>query len=134
MADLLECLIQIKALGEALAGPSCGPSEQSADGERARVWERMADAERRYANALGTRRAGGPPPARSQEGAAVASVVFASLRRANLERLDRCTAAQLSGKVDWPGRPSTTVADLVAIMLAHDAAVLAVLRQRGSKR
>jgi hypothetical protein len=48
--------------------------------------------------------------------------------------LDRCTAAQLSGLVDWPGRPSTTVADLVAIMLAHDTALLAVLRQRGSKR
>ncbi len=134
MADLLECLIQIKALGEALAGPSCDSSGESADGELARVWERMADAERRYANALGTRLAGGPPPARSQEGAAAASVVFASLRRANLEMLDRCTAAQLSALVDWPGRPSTTVADLVAIMLAHDTALLAVLRQRGSKR
>jgi hypothetical protein len=134
MADLLECLIQIKALGEALAGSSCDSAGESADGELARVWERMADAERRYANALGTRLAGGPPPARSQEGAAAASVVFASLRRANLEMLDRCTAAQLSGLVDWPGRPSTTVADLVAIMLAHDTALLAVLRQRGSKR
>jgi len=134
MADLLECLIQIKALGEALAGPACDSAGESADGEPARVWKRMADAERRYAKALGTRLAGGPPPARSQEGAVAASVVFASLRRANLDMLDRCTAAQLSGLVDWPGRPSTTVADLVAIMLAHDTALLAVFRQRGSTR
>jgi len=52
------------------------------------------------------------------------------LRRANLAMLDGCRAAQLSGLVEWQGRPSTTVADLVAIMLAHDAEALGHLRGR----
>jgi hypothetical protein len=43
--------------------------------------------------------------------------------------LDRCTAADLAGVVAWSGRPSTSVADLVAIMLANDTEALGELRR-----
>jgi hypothetical protein len=35
----------------------------------------------------------------------------------------------LAGPIIWPGRRSTTVADLVAIMLAHDTENLGGLRR-----
>lgn len=128
MADLLECLIQIAALRDALemvtdracAGipPGLGPVTVS--------WPRLADAERRFAAALGAAGAGTASSCGGPEGARRA---FVALRRANLARLDGCTAAQLGGLVTWPGRPSTTVADLVAIMLANDTEALCELRR-----
>jgi hypothetical protein len=130
MADLLECVIQIKALREPLAAipemvpgpiparnlPEMGPDTMPG------LWERMADAERRYALALGA------DIVHSGENAPAARADFAALRRANLAKLDRCTAPDLASFVEWPGRPSTTVADLVAIMLAHDTEVLGAVR------
>jgi len=132
MADLLECVIQIKALRETLAlaeteTPSiagAGP----ADAEAAPVWPRMADAERRYAEALGTEAGVRPAGATESGDSARARAAFAAGRRANLAMLGDCSAAQLGGPVEWPGRPSTTVADLVAIMLANDTEVLGGLR------
>lgn len=85
----------------------------------------MADAERCYAEALGTGIAGGIAPALPDAGQAG----FVASRGANLAMLDRCTAAELAGFVAWPGRPSTTVADLVAIMLANDTEALGELRR-----
>ena len=133
MADLLECLIQIKALREALGlgtraidggtSPEMGPVTIS------EVWQRMAEAERRYAMALGTAIAGGAEADRSDDGPAAERDRFVTWRRANLAMLDRCTAAELAGFVAWPGRPSTTVADLVAIMLANDTEALGELRR-----
>jgi len=129
MADLLECVIQIKALGEALEMVTLPNSARhSPETERATisgVWRRMADAERRYARALGAAGAAAP----SGEGPDDARGVFVALRRSNLARLDGCTAAQLNGPVEWPGRPSTTVADLVAVMLANDTEALGGLRR-----
>ena len=82
----------------------------------------MAEAERRYAVALGTAFAGGA-------NAAAGCGEFVAMRRANLAMLDRCTAAELAGVVAWPGRPSTTVADVVAIMLAYDTEALGERRR-----
>jgi hypothetical protein len=127
MADLLECLIQINALRHALEGVASLRGEAPPENEARRVWSRMADAERRYAAALGA-----APGERSSSGgdAGEARRAFAALRQANLALLERCTASQLAAEVDWPGRRSTTVADLVAIMLAHDTEALGHLRGR----
>jgi hypothetical protein len=126
MADVLECIIQIKALREALrVGARAidgGTSPDMRPVTMSEVWQPMAEAERRYAVALGRAIAGGA--AQPESGS------FVEIRRANLAMLDRCTAAELSGLVEWPGRPSTTVADLVAIMLASDTEALGGLRRR----
>lgn len=127
MADLLECLIQVKALREALDGIASQSGDAPAAAEELGVWNRMADAERRYAAALGESAAEAASPELESGDAQRA---FALLRRANLARLGRCTASELAAEVEWPGRRSTTVADLVAIMLAHDTDVLCELRRR----
>jgi len=133
MADLLECLIQIKALREALGlgtrAIDGGTSPEMGPGTISEVWQRMAEAERRYAMALGTAIAGGAEPAPADDGPGANRDRFVTWRRANLAMLDRCTAADLAGFVAWPGRPSPTVADLVAIMLANDTEALGELRR-----
>jgi hypothetical protein len=125
MADLLECLIQIKALWETIDKAA----RLAAPGGVDAWWGALADAERRYAATLraaapALRRDSPPPPAGVSE-----RDEFVRLRRANLALLGRCTAAQLAGPVDWPGRRGTTVADLVAIMLAADTVALGELRR-----
>ena len=125
MADLLECLIQVKALRETLVLAETGTAEKAP----VPVWQRLAEAERRYALALegvGPLRPKLTPSAQAPAGSLAE---FVRLRRANLAMLDGYRAAQLSGLVDWPGRPSTTVADLVAIMLANDTEVLGEWRR-----
>jgi hypothetical protein len=132
MADLLECLIQIKALGESLdmvtRSMSAGSSPETEGVTRSGVWRRMAEAERHYAIALGAEAEVQPKIAAEDSGTASAKTEFVAQRRANLSVLSRCTAAQLAGIVEWPGRRSTTVADLVAVMLANDTEVLGELR------
>ena len=133
MADLLECVIQIKALGATLEMASLSVSAGSSPGMEnvsiSAAWRRMADAERRYAQALGMEAGSRRGVASEPEGAAGAREAFLEQRRANLAMLEGCTAARLAGSVEWPGRPSTTVADLVAIMLAADTEVLGDLRR-----
>jgi hypothetical protein len=129
LADLLECVIQIKALRVTLAlaeteTPSSSGGEP-AHIERVQVWQAMCEEERRYAVALGTIVAGGAAPTPPDAGPAG----FVALRRANLAILDCSTADQVAGFVEWPGRPSTTVADLVALMLANDTEVLGEVRR-----
>ena len=51
---------------------------------------------------------------------AAAIARFRSRRLANLERLERCSAADLARAALIPPRGKTTVADLVAMMLAND--------------
>jgi hypothetical protein len=118
MADLLECVIQIKALRETLHRVTA----LSSGATRGGLWEQLAETERRYAVALGTAIAGCADAAAGGE-------EFVAMRRANLAVLGDCGAAQLAGPVAWPGRRSTTVADLVAIMLANDTEVLGDLRR-----
>ena len=133
MADLLECLIQIKALGESLEmvtlSISARMSPEMESVTISEVWRRMAEAERHYANALGTQRGARVEIAALHERGAVAREEFVAHRRSNLATLNCCTAAQLAGSIEWPGRPSTTVADLVAIMLANDTEVLGEVRR-----
>jgi hypothetical protein len=134
MADLLECLIQIKALGEApglaALAPSAGDSTEGARTGVSGLWRSMAEAERRYATALGGVTTAGKAASDATGGRQASHrEAFIAQRRANLVLLQHCTGAQLAGFVEWPGRPSTTVADLVAIMLAHDTERLAVLRR-----
>jgi len=128
MADLLECVIQIKALGETLERITRLIPGEDESGALAQ----LAGAERRYALALGTDGTARPGAASSAEVAADTRVEFVVRRRANLARLEGCTAAELAGFVAWPGRRSTTVADLVAIMLANDTEILGEVRRTGS--
>lgn len=141
MADLLECLIQIKALEESIARLArlVGASAATDRPCVLALLARLVESERRYAIVrLVTRSATAPgrPRAEAHPGmdarrtspTAVDSVEeFVALRRANLEGLRACTAADLASFVDWPGRTHTTVADLVAIMLSSDTDVLGQL-------
>lgn len=124
MADLLECVIQIKALEasvsrlEQLAG-----RPGAADDPRVEALaRRLLEAEQRCVSVWrsGTHTRSTVTPSAVDE--------FIALRRAHLTVLQSCTAADLAGPVDWPGRGRTTVADLVAIMLANDTEVLGELR------
>jgi hypothetical protein len=126
VADLLECVIQIKALEASiarlrhLAGTVAVTNHPRFDA----LLAQLVDAERRVARAWqATHRSAAH---RNHSGSD--SDEFIALRRANLEVLQVCTAADLASRVTWPGRGHTTVADLVAIMLAHDTEVLGELR------
>jgi len=137
MADLLECLIQIKALAETLeiaAGTRAASGRAVAETERVPIWQRLADAERRYAAALGLDAHAQPAAATDAAGELTARAAFAARRRAILAFLNRCTASQLADRIEWPGRRSTTVADLVAIMLANDTERLGERRQADLRR
>ena len=117
MADLLECLIQLKALEHSIARlerfETATPASRRADVDA--VLDRLLEAERAYADALpGSRR----PP--QTEATAPRVGRFAAARRATLGVLQRHSAEELGSAVRWPGRPLTSTADLIAIMLAHD--------------
>ncbi len=132
MADLLECLIQIKALRETLdmvTDPVSAERPAKTGLVTVSTWRRMAEAERSYAQALGMDAVGPPRVTPAAGEAAEAMEVFLALRRSNLALLGSCTASQLAAPVAWAGRPATTVADLVAIMLASDTERLAGHRQ-----
>jgi hypothetical protein len=162
VADLLECLIQIKGLrettrrlvravreGPATPGDSDRPARRSVDLDRL-----LAD-ERGFADFLTATvpRGGGPlmpcgwvpvpHPAPdlvrdSETGpgpdAGHDAAAFMVLRSTNLDLLDRCSAQDLARKGDYPGRGSTAVADLVAIMLARDTEALGACRAWNSAR
>ena len=135
MADLLECLIQIKALRETLTMVTGRIVAERPAGIRpvaASTWRQMAEAERSYAQALGTDAIGPLRASPASGDAAEAMEVFLALRQANLTLLGSCTASQLAAPVAWAGRPATTVADLVAIMLASDTEGLGELRRARS--
>jgi hypothetical protein len=117
MADLLECLIQIKALEQSIGRierivPAIPPGSRA--GADALV-AGLIEAERACA------RVGLGRETVNAAGASAPAVdVFIAERRANLAVLQASTAADLGRHIDWPGRPGTTLADLVAIMLAND--------------
>lgn len=142
MADLLECVIQIKALEWSIGRLEriVRASASAGGGEVEVSLAQLVEAERRFSTA---RQAVGPtPPSRGDHslrpGPAIALDEWVALRRANLERFGACTAAELGAPVAWPGRSDLTLADLVAIMLAHDTDVMGRLefahRQRPSGR
>jgi len=128
VADLLECVIQIKALAhtrdrllQVLAALVPGSAEARS---AAPLIQELVAAERRYAEAL---RPGTAACVAPTDGPAAISQ-FGALRTATLETLAACSGDQLAAAVTWPGRPRTTVADLVAVMLAHDTDVIGEVR------
>jgi hypothetical protein len=126
VADLLECLIQLKALGhsidrlERFAAVVPAAVRPKADA----ILDRLLEAEQAYAEALG-----GRGLVRPTATAVTRVATFAAARRATFDRLQGYSAEQLGRPVDWPGRPATSVADLVAIMLAHDTELIGELRR-----
>jgi hypothetical protein len=142
VADLLECLIQVKGVSDTprrlavRAADVCANASSPADAER-RVREvagQLAAAEVVYRDCLsmmltverpalpalpGTRAA----PA-AELSAEEARAVFAARRADTVQVLEQCSAAQLNRIGIEPARGPMTVADLVALMLAHDTDAL----------
>jgi hypothetical protein len=137
VADLLECLIQIKGVADTprrLALRLAAQPQGDVTRRRgARVARWMAEAEPGFARCLDLMlaedraelpelpRVGmlalvgeqGPDPLDWQ-------AAFAAARAQTVEVLDRCSAEQLGRIGLEPSRGPMTVADLVALMLAHD--------------
>jgi hypothetical protein len=139
VADLLECVIQIKGvadtprrLGLRLAS-GIRPADGADDGRAARVARRMAEAELCFARCLTLMLADERPPVpalprfEAIERHAGTSMVeadwqgtFARRRAETVAVLEQCSAKQLGRIGLEPSRGPMTVADLVALMLAHD--------------
>ena len=126
MADLLECLIQIKALEHSIARLEhfAGQAPEALRPGVNAVLDRLLDAESAYAVAV---RMASPAP--SVASSADRLDRFTGARRAILATLQQYSAADLGRAVDWPGRPGTSVADLVAIMLALDTELIGEIRR-----
>jgi hypothetical protein len=144
VADLLECLIQIKGLADTprrlvqrAAEFAATPSfEAVAAVGGIEVARRLLAAETRFRRALSLMLTCDRPelevmPGDSPSDAELARGVpgdsfdacqsaFADQRAATLRLLDACSAHQLNRKGIDPLRGPITVADLVAAMLAHD--------------
>jgi hypothetical protein len=134
VADLLECVIQMKGLAdtprrlsqrvaEALAAsPSNGTIARSVAAE-------LAAAEPRFRACLDLMLAGDRPrlpvaaggrPSDAAESIGELEQRFARARQDSVAVLERCSARDLNRVGVDPSRGSMTVADLVAVMLAHD--------------
>jgi uncharacterized damage-inducible protein DinB len=153
MADLLECLVQIRALKETprriaklLAG---APEEAWRRRPAASVWApvevlgHLADVELLNGVRVRLMLTGAEPglPLFDQEALAARARYlewqpqyafdrFTTRRAETLELLDRCSAADLERTGVHPRRRRVTVADLVALMLAHDTAHVGQMRER----
>jgi len=112
MADLLECVIQIKALGEALEMVTLPNSDPAFTGtERATIsgvwrgWQTPSGATRgRWARAA--------PPRFRRRTRRRARRVFVALRRSNLARLDGCNRLPSStDRFEWPAGHRRRFAD-----------------------
>jgi uncharacterized damage-inducible protein DinB len=153
VADLLEALLQIKALAETPArvarllestdarlwAARRGPAERAP----VEILAHLADAEEVFLQSIrlvldGERpsipaiRRGEPgTPSRSAERApALESNRFGMRRRETVDLLSSCSAAQLERIGVHPIRKLVNVADIVAIMLAHDTDHLGQMTQR----
>jgi hypothetical protein len=150
VADLLECLIQIKGVADtprrldvrlSVAAWSAGTEADA--GRRMRVVGRMAAAEECFARCLtlmlSRDRAMLPalPTFVADDGTAGAATVnpgwpeeFTTRRAQTVAVLERCSADQLNRVGLEPSRGPMTVADLVATMLAHDTDCLGAIQPR----
>jgi uncharacterized damage-inducible protein DinB len=153
MADLLECLAQIRALAE--TAPRLAALVGAADDERwharpeTAVWApvevlaHLADFELIYAARLRAMLTMERPQLQAIDPAALSRVAgyidwpvalalerFRTRRRDTLDLLRRCSAAGLERTGIHPRRGSIDVADLVAGMLAHDTSHVGQIRQR----
>ena len=153
MADLLECLLQIKGLQETagrIAGlvstvdaarwaePPAGGGTISAS----QLLARLAEIESLHAGSLRAMLALPAPALPRLEPAAAAGDAqqdtrppaqalerFLANRRENLDILDRCSAEDLSRTGPGPNGRAISVADLVAFMLANDVETTGEIRR-----
>jgi len=153
MADLLECLIQIKGLRD-----TCTRLEEMLQRHPMRLWlqrprvqkwtpaeivAHMADAELFFGVCVRLMLTGehaflpafeqGRLAARarySEWPPLLAPARFRTRREETLELLEMCSADDLARTGEHPRRGLITVADLVAIMLAHDTEHLGQARER----
>lgn len=153
MADLLECLIQIKGLRESPARLEAFLKIDDGTAWRHRpapgVWApvevaaHLADAEMLFGLRLRQMLTATDPVLPGLNGAALAARSgylewppllaagrFTVRRAETLELLDTCTAHDLERKGRHSHRGFISIADLVAVMLAHDTTHLGQIRQR----
>ncbi len=141
MADLLECLIQVRALAEtaprlarflrlypegAWYAAGVGHGRPAAA-----LLASLVVRERGFAAALRAVRADGAEDLEGTfSGASPATLVatFTELRTATLALLARCTAEELARPLPGGGARPSTVADLVAAAVAADTETLAQIR------
>lgn len=143
MADLLECVLQVKGLHETverlrtLAGNTAAEQWDGRPGEGPGARELLARlAELELVHGAGLRlilcAPGAVLPAVNEEALLELARLrqwttgeafdrFAARRRDNLDILDRCSAADFARHGVHPTRRETSIADLVALMLAADA-------------
>jgi hypothetical protein len=146
MADLLECLIQMKALADtprrlAQRLPAHGPDAAPA----VPVLKGLIEYEAWLLGCVevGVASAGALVAAEPRDGASSVPggdespsallARFGMLREVTVARLDTLTAAQLAARVFVSGRGPTTVADLVALALAHDTDGIARIVRASSR-
>jgi hypothetical protein len=145
MADLLECLLQIKGLDGTIARLAAlvtGTPEDRWTDDATALLRALGEAEVLYGAGIRLMlvQSGARLPAADREALAalgarvpstphVALARFTTRRRDNLELLDACTAADLSRTGVHPTRRSMTLADLIAVMLASDVEAVGEIRQ-----
>jgi hypothetical protein len=137
MADLLECLLQIKGLRETLPRLNAMLAQPAGAGVHNEMRARLAEMLRAEAGwqhflraALpvdSTRLLECPEPAGSTSDDLPAC--FGRARRSTLALLDACTATELAATATLRGRHRVSVADLVATMLSVDTEHLGEMRR-----
>ena len=143
MADLLECVIQIKALADTPRRLALRLREAGARGPTDAIpvlrglvayeaW--LQDSLEAGLSVADARTRAEPAPIVSSDAGDLGRdpgeglmAQFASLRGATVRRLDSLDAAQLSARVLVDGRGPATIADLVALALAHDTDGIAII-------
>lgn len=153
MADLLECVIQIKGLADTPRRLVETAARVPEDRWRLRpspdVWApvevlaHLADLELVYGARLRAMLTLDRPSLQQVDGRQLASRAryldwplamaldrFRRRREETVELLDRCSAEDLGRCGLHPSRGSMTVADLVAVMLAHDTDHVGQIRRR----
>ncbi len=144
MADLLECLLQIKALRETADRIRTVVTAAGAPGHAAAAapLARLAEIEWLHGAWLRLMLTAVAPALPAFDGPAIDALDryrrsdaeraldrFVVRRRDNLELLDNCSADDLSRIGVHPGRRQVTVADVVALMLATDMEHLGAIRR-----
>ena len=144
MADLLECLIQIKGVADTPRRLGIRLAAAVAPGHGSRVARRMCEAEESFGRCLTLMLAEDrpvlpalprvDPVAEDSEGKAEAGWLaqFAARRSRVVALPEQCSAEQLNRIGLEPSRGPMTVADLVAVMLAHDTDCLGAIAPRPS--
>jgi hypothetical protein len=133
VADLLECLIQIKGVADTprrLAARVRAALIAGREPEATAVVARLAAAEARFGSCLESMLAEHAPALPSLDLTSLdlapgrplgdSMQVFAARRKQLVLLLERCSAEDLNRVGHEPSRGPMRVADLVALMLAHD--------------